>query len=98
MSFIVRARWRRKGCSGCCARWVGRRGVHDDLPVCGVQRSLARSLATEVPAAAGERRSAGDGAHGPRLFDWVTDRAPAVLPDRRDRQVRNHGLADLRRT
>lgn len=54
----------------------------DPLPVAGGRRRAARSLATEVPAAAWERRSAGQGAHGPRLYDWATVALdPAGLPD-----------------
>ena len=55
----------------------------DPLPLPGGQRRAARSLATEIPAGAWERRSAGDGAHGPRLYDWATVALdPAGLPDR----------------
>ena len=42
---------------------------NDTLPLPGRRRRLARSLATEIPAAAWERRSAGAGAHGLRLYD-----------------------------
>jgi SRSO17 transposase len=54
----------------------------DTLPLLGRRRRLARSLATEIPAAAWERRSAGAGAHGLRLYDWATVALdPAGLPD-----------------
>ncbi len=54
----------------------------DALPLPGRRRRLARSLATEVPGAAWERRSAGPGAHGPRYYDWATVALdPAGLPD-----------------
>lgn len=54
----------------------------DGLPVSGRRRRPARSLATEVPAGIWERRSAGDGAHGPRLYDWTAVALdPAGLPD-----------------
>ena len=54
----------------------------DDTLTCpGGRRRLARSLATEVPAPAWERRSAGQGAHGPRFYDWATiELDPAGLP------------------
>lgn len=54
----------------------------DTLPLPGRRRRLARSLATEIPAAAWERRSAGAGAQGLRLYDWATVALdPAGLPD-----------------
>lgn len=54
----------------------------DTLPLLGRRRRLARSLATEIPAAAWERRSAGAGAHGLRLYDWASVALdPAGLPD-----------------
>jgi len=54
----------------------------DTLRLSAGQRRLARSLATEIPAAAWERRSAGAGAHGLRLYDWATVALdPAGLPD-----------------
>jgi SRSO17 transposase len=54
----------------------------DALPLPGRRRRLARSLATEVPGAAWERRSAGPGAHGPRYYDWATVALdPAGLPN-----------------
>ncbi len=60
--------------------WLGAREVpfvlatrsDDPLPVPGGRRRAAQSLATEVPASSWERRSAGDGAHGPRFYDWAT--------------------------
>jgi SRSO17 transposase len=70
-------------------RWLGAHRVpfvlatrsDDPLPCPGGHRRLARSLATEVPATAWERRSAGDGAHGPRLYDWATvELDPTGLP------------------
>lgn len=70
-------------------RWLADRRVpsvlatrsNDPLPCPGGHRRLARSLATGVPATAGEGRSAGDGAHGPRLYDWATvELDPAGLP------------------
>ena len=54
----------------------------DTLPLLGRRRRLARSLATEIPAAAWERRSTGAGAHGLRLYDWASVALdPAGLPD-----------------
>lgn len=53
----------------------------DALPPSGGRRRLARSLATEVPRSAWERRNAGLGVHGPRMFDWATVALdPADLP------------------
>jgi SRSO17 transposase len=54
----------------------------DTLLLLGGRRRLARSLATEIPPAAWERRSAGAGAHGLRVYDWATVALdPAGLPD-----------------
>jgi hypothetical protein len=69
---------------------VLRAGIRSDdtLPLPGHRRRLARSLATEIPAAACERRSAGAGAHGLRLYDWATVAAdPLALPAQRGRGV-----------
>lgn len=53
----------------------------DTVPGPGGHRRLARSWATEVAPTAWERRSAGDGAQGPRLYDWATlELDPAGLP------------------
>ncbi|HKR52390.1 MAG TPA: hypothetical protein VJT72_23005 [Pseudonocardiaceae bacterium] len=53
----------------------------DTLPLPGGRRRLARSLATEVLPGARERRSAGPGTHGLRLYDWATiELAPAGMP------------------
>jgi SRSO17 transposase len=54
----------------------------DTLPLLGGRRRLARSLATEIPPAAWERRSAGAGAHGLRLYDWASVALDSAgLPD-----------------
>jgi SRSO17 transposase len=61
-------------------RWLTARAVpfvlatrsDDTVPGPGGHRRLARSWATEIPTGAWERRSAGDGAQGPRLYDWAT--------------------------
>ena len=58
----------------------------DTLPLPGHRRRLARLLATEIPAGACERRSAG--AHGLRLYDWATVAAdPLLLPAQRGQGV-----------
>ena len=55
---------------------------NDDLLTCPDGRpARARTLASAVPATAWERRSAGDGAHGHRLYDWaLVALDPAGLP------------------
>ncbi len=70
--------------------WLSAHGVpfvlatrsDDPLSCPGGRRRLARSLASEIPTGAWERRSAGDGAHGPRFYDWSTVTLDtAELPD-----------------
>ena len=59
--------------------WLSARGVpfvlatrsDDLLPGPEGHRQQARALAAAVPDRAWERRSAGDGAHGERLYDWA---------------------------
>ncbi|WP_371856842.1 IS701 family transposase [Gandjariella thermophila] len=53
----------------------------DRLPCPDRRRRQAKTVAAVVPAAAWERRSAGDGARGQRLYDWsLVELDPAGLP------------------
>jgi len=56
-------------------------GVRSDHAVwVGFRQARARALLAEVPAAAWHRLSCGDGAKGPRLYDWAALRTNALDP------------------
>ena len=57
--------------------------------------SRVDALIAKVPARAWQRRSCGDGAHGPRLYDWVSVAIRAdVGPDRRGWVLARRSIAD----
>lgn len=57
-------------------------GVRADFAVCsGFRQVRARALLGEVPADAWHRLSCGDGAKGPRLYDWALLRMNSPEPD-----------------
>ncbi|HLI76410.1 MAG TPA: IS701 family transposase [Acidobacteriaceae bacterium] len=58
-------------------------GVRSDFAVCsGLRQVRVRTLLGEVPAHAWQRLSCGDGAKGPRLYDWVLLRTNSPEPDK----------------
>jgi len=57
-------------------------GVRADFAVCsGLRQVRARALLSEVPADAWHRLSCGEGAKGPRLYDWALLRTNSPEPD-----------------
>jgi SRSO17 transposase len=57
-------------------------GVRADFAVCsGFRQVRARALLAEIPADAWHRLSCGDGAKGPRLYDWALLRTNSPEPD-----------------
>jgi SRSO17 transposase len=54
----------------------------DDAVRAGFRQVRVKALLAEVPAAAWQRLSCGDGAKGPRLYDWAVTRTNAPEPDR----------------
>jgi len=57
-------------------------GVRADFAVCsGLRQVRARALLGEVPADAWHRLSCGQGAKGPRLYDWALLRTNSPEPD-----------------
>jgi len=57
-------------------------GVRSDHAVwVGFRQVRAKALLAEVPAAAWHRLSCGDGAKGPRLYDWAVLRTNSLDPD-----------------
>ena len=57
-------------------------GVRTDFAVCsGLRQVRVRTLLAEVPADAWHRLSCGDGAKGPRLYDWALLRTNSPQPD-----------------
>jgi len=57
-------------------------GVRADFAVCsGLRQVRARALLGEVPADAWHRLSCGEGAKGPRLYDWALLRTNSPEPD-----------------
>jgi SRSO17 transposase len=57
-------------------------GVRADFAVCsGLRQVRARNLLAEVPADAWQRLSCGDGAKGPRLYDWALLRTNSPEPE-----------------
>jgi SRSO17 transposase len=57
-------------------------GVRADFAVCsGLRQVRARALLGEVPAGAWHRLSCGEGAKGPRLYDWALLRTNSPEPD-----------------
>ena len=57
-------------------------GVRADFAVCsGLRQVRARALLSEVPADAWHRLSCGQGAKGPRLYDWALLRTNSPEPD-----------------
>jgi SRSO17 transposase len=57
-------------------------GVRADFAVCsGLRQVRARMLLSEVPADAWHRLSCGEGAKGPRLYDWALLRTNSPEPD-----------------
>jgi SRSO17 transposase len=57
-------------------------GVRTDYAVwAGFRQVRVKALLAEVPASAWQRLSCGDGAKGPRLYDWAVTRTNAPDPD-----------------
>jgi SRSO17 transposase len=57
-------------------------GVRSDFSVCaGLRQVRVKSLLAEVPAGAWHRLSCGDGAKGPRLYDWALMRTNSPQPE-----------------
>jgi SRSO17 transposase len=57
-------------------------GVRTDFAVCsGLRQVRARTLLDEVPVDAWQRLSCGEGAKGPRLYDWTLLRTNCPEPD-----------------
>ncbi len=57
-------------------------GVRTDFAVCwGLRQVRTRNLLAEVPADAWQRLSCGDGAKGPRLYDWALLRTNSPEPE-----------------
>jgi SRSO17 transposase len=57
-------------------------GVRTDFAVsCGLRQVRVKALLAEVPADAWHRLSCGDGAKGPRLYDWALLRTNAPAPE-----------------
>ncbi len=57
-------------------------GVRADFAVCsGLRQVRVRALLAEVPAGCWHRLSCGDGAKGPRVYDWAVLRTNSPEPD-----------------
>jgi SRSO17 transposase len=71
-------------------------GVRTDFAVCcGLRQVRVKALLPEVPADAWHRLSCGDGAKGPRLYDWALLRTNAPDPERCARWLLlRRGVAD----
>jgi SRSO17 transposase len=76
------------GSDGKLRRWLEGRGqayvlaVKSDQHVWGgLRQAKVSTLAAEVPAGAWHRLSCGDGAKGPRLYDWAVTRVNCPQPE-----------------